>query len=63
MWLTMLSRALSGLPMPIMAATVEGVNLVDGAAAARDRSTRHALRGTFGYPLDAMRASARELQR
>lgn len=46
--LTVLSRALSGLAIPIRAATVEGVNFVEGAAAARERSARHALVVTFG---------------
>ena len=44
----MLVAALSGLAIPIRAAPVDGVNLVDGAEVARERRTRHALSGILG---------------
>ena len=53
---TVLSRALSGLDISSIAATLEGVNLVVGAAEARARSVRHALVVTLGKPVVAIAA-------
>jgi hypothetical protein len=39
------------------AATVDAVNLVDGAEAALARSVRQAFTGIFGYPVDAISPS------
>jgi len=45
---TVLLAALFALAIPMSAATTDGVNFVEGAEAAFDRSVRQAVSGTFG---------------
>lgn len=55
--LTVLTRALSGLAIPISAATEAGVNFVEGAAAAFVRKDAHAFAVTFGNAFAAIGTS------